>query len=68
MNTSRSNSVCTNEIGTTEDPLDDYPEKFLSHLKAEYYSKKSIRLRRQKSVGALYLFDTELVTVSAFSC
>jgi len=43
MDTSTSNSVCSTGIGATHGPLADYPEKFLSHLKAEHYSKKSIR-------------------------
>lgn len=42
MKKSRSNSVCVTEIGTTDGPLGDYPEKFLNHLRAEHYSKKSI--------------------------
>ena len=42
MKTSRSNSVWITEIGTTDGPLGNYPEKFLNYLRAEHYSKKSI--------------------------
>jgi len=43
MKTSRSNSIWTIEIGTTDGPLGNYPEKFLNYLRADHYSKKSIR-------------------------
>lgn len=42
MKNSRSNSVCATEIGATHGPLGDYPEKFLSYLTNEHYSRKSI--------------------------
>jgi integrase/recombinase XerD len=41
MNKSRSNNVFNADIVTTGSPLGDYPEKFLSNLEIEHYSRNT---------------------------
>jgi integrase/recombinase XerD len=43
MKTAKPNRVCNPEVGASDSPLGDYPEKFRSYLEAEHYSKSSIR-------------------------